>query len=211
MNRRRRTRRARAGHTARESKSAPSSRRILCQACPSRRSVVARDPVPGATELFVAALDGVVRTCLEHTRVGARLRQALGGRGVDAEDDAALVDLGYLRRVDEAVATGQHARVKHYAVEDVVVGNREDMLDLAEPLAVAGVDDRTGPQGEIGAWRAEILHPRSISVPRARPLAGYARNGQLVDQGGTRWQSGCGSCSTAARRSSTRRSTPRWG
>ena len=67
-----------------------------------------------------------------------RLRQGLGRLPVDLQQDAAIEDLLDLLRVDEAVAAGQHAGVEDDAVEDVVLGNGEHVLDLPDLLPVAG-------------------------------------------------------------------------
>ena len=76
-----------------------------------------------------------------------RLRQGLGHLPVDLQQDAAIEDLLDLLRVDEAVAAGQHAGVEDDAVEDVVLGNGEHVLDLPDLLPVAG--KALGPLAEL--------------------------------------------------------------
>src|SRR5262245_13688039 len=87
-----------------------------------RSSVVAGDEVPGSAELALkhalAVLDAVV---LDHTRRRRRFRKSFDLDSADVHNERALVNVGYLRRVDEAVPARAELHVDDDAIEDVLV------------------------------------------------------------------------------------------
>lgn len=82
-----------------------------------------------------------------------------GGGGVDRQDNAALVDPVDLRRGNVPLTLW---RLDYQAVEDVDVGVGEDLADLAELLAAAGVDGSPIGEDQIGGWVTEVWHGRGM-------------------------------------------------
>jgi hypothetical protein len=63
---------------------------------------------------------------------------------------------------------GEHAGVKDDPVEDVLLRNREHMLDSPKLVAVTRVDGGAPSEGEIRARRSEVRHGAEASAGLVR-------------------------------------------
>src|SRR5688572_4270250 len=132
--------------------------------------VVPRQPVPGAAELILEVVgDGVVGARVERRRVLRGLRELARGLRGHRQHQAALEDRLDLRGVGEPVPAGAGAHVDDHAVEDVRVRVREDVLDLADLLAVGRHDRRAVGEDEVRSGVAEVHGARVPGAPRHNP------------------------------------------
>ena len=131
----------------------------------AHRSVVARQPIPGAPEL---AGDPVAGILADHGRIGRRLGQLLAGAFVECEYDAAFVDLADLVRVGEHVPAADSPARDHDPVEHVLPLVGEHVLDPADRVMIGAEHVSTPLEHEVGDRRAKV-HRRAGGYRRRSP------------------------------------------